>query len=203
MERDIETLVNNMIQGDESAFDELYRIYSGKMYRMACFMTGNRSESEDILQETFVKCYLKRKSIKEPAQFEGWLGRILVRTAWKTAKKRRELSLDAILDSEEAVSLAERIQEERVDGPLEQVVRGEGAQTLWMAVEELDIRYRTVVFLFYYEGLDIKEIAKITGTLEGTVKSRLFKARKLLRKRLGSQEAFWNGYMEEGRSQHG
>ncbi len=203
MERDTETLVNGMIQGDESAFDELYRLYSGKMYRMACFITGNRSDSEDILQETFVKCYLNRKSLKDPGLFEGWLSRILVRTAWKTEKKRRELSLDAILESEETAGLKEKLQEDLAEGPLEQVVRKEGQQLLWMAVEGLDVKYRTVVFLFYYEGLGTKEIAKITGTLEGTVKSRLFKARKLLRKELGSPEVFWNGYMEAGRRQHG
>ena len=82
------TDVEKMIQGDESAFDELYRSFSGKLYRMAYFITGNQSDSEDVLQETFVKCYLHRKSLKDPERFEAWLYQILVRTAWKLCRKR-------------------------------------------------------------------------------------------------------------------
>ena len=81
------TDVEKMIQGDESAFDELYRSFSGKLYRMAYFITGNQSDSEDVLQETFVKCYLHRKSLKDPERFEAWLYQILVRTAWKLCRK--------------------------------------------------------------------------------------------------------------------
>lgn len=187
MKPDTQALVENMIQGDQAAFDELYRSYSGKMYRMACFITGSPSDSEDILQETFVKCYLNRERIRHPELFESWLSQILVRTAWKSAKKRKEVSLDKILDSEESAGLAERIQQDDAAGPLERVLQREQSRLLLDAVETLDMKYRTVIFLYYYDGMSTRQIAKITGTLEGTVKSRLFKARSLLKKQLQKQ----------------
>ena len=60
--------VERMIQGDRQAFDELYHSYSGKLYRMAYVITGNRSDSEDVLQETFVKCFLHRHKLREPVR---------------------------------------------------------------------------------------------------------------------------------------
>lgn len=180
-------LITRMTEGDEAAFDELYHSYSGKLYRMAYFITGNRSDSEDILQETFVKCFLHRKELKQPERFESWLYQILVRTAWRSEKRRkgkRELSFDGILDNEEDTGMAERIQRDGKAEPLEQVLKAEMSSELWKAVNRLGMKHRTVVLLYYYNDLSTKEIAVMTGTLEGTVKSRLHKARLLLREQL-------------------
>lgn len=176
--------VEDMIRGDEPAFDNLYRSYSGKLYRMAFFITGDKYESEDILQETFVKCFLHRNELRNPERFESWIYRILVRTAWKTGKKKRELSLDEIVDRNDASGLSRSIDRDDQAGPLELVMESETASELMVAVKKLDQKYRTVVLLYYYNELGTKEIARITGLFEGTVKSRLFKARKLLRESL-------------------
>lgn len=180
-------LITRMTEGDEAAFDELYHSYSGKLYRMAYFITGNRSDSEDILQETFVKCFLHRKELKQPERFESWLYQILVRTAWRSEKRRkgkRELSFDGILDNEEDTGMAERIQRDGKAEPLEQILKAEMSSELWKAVNRLGMKHRTVVLLYYYNDLSTKEIAAMTGTLEGTVKSRLHKARLLPREQL-------------------
>lgn len=187
MDEKSRALITRMTEGDEAAFDELYHSYSGKLYRMAYFITGNRSDSEDILQETFVKCFLHRKELKQPERFESWLYQILVRTAWRSEKRRkgkRELSFDGILDNEEDTGMAERIQRDGKAEPLEQVLKAEMSSELWKAVNRLGMKHRTVVLLYYYNDLGTKEIAAMTGTLEGTVKSRLHKARLLLREQL-------------------
>lgn len=179
-----------MIQGDEPAFDELYRSYSGKLYRMAYVITGNKSDSEDVLQETFVKCYLHRQELKDASRFESWLYRILVRTAWKAARGRRELSLESILEDPDQGKQAMQISRDQSAGPLERFIDRETSGELLSLVGKLDVKYRTVVVLHYYNELSTRDIARITGTLEGTVKSRLYKARKLLRKQLeGKAEA--------------
>ncbi|MDW2797241.1 RNA polymerase sigma factor [Clostridium boliviensis] len=159
MNEEKKALVERMLGGSEAAFDELYRSCSGKLYRMAYFITGNRSDSEDILQETFVKCFLHRDKLREPERFEPWLYQILVRTAWRAEKRKKsrsELSFEGILDHEEDQIKAEWINE-----------------------------------------LSTKEIARVTGTMEGTVKSRLFKARKLL-KSLLEAENISEGEKERG-----
>lgn len=187
MDDKIRALAERMISGDEAAFDEIYHSYSGKLYRMAYFITGNRSDSEDILQDSFVKCFLHRNELKSPERFEFWMYQILVRTALKSERKKKgkkELSYDGMLESEETAGLAERIWMDKGDGPLEQIVKDETAREIRTAVERLDSKHRTVVLLYYYNGLGTKEIARMTGTLEGTVKSRLYKARADLRKSL-------------------
>ncbi len=178
-------LVENMINGSEAAFDELYRSYSGKLYRMAYFITGNQSDSEDILQETFVKCYLYKSKLKQAERFEPWMYQILVRTAWRLERKKKgraEISFEGILENEEDKKSAEHIREDKqTDGPLESVLEAETAKEIQAALSHLDMKYRTVVLLYYYNELSTREIAKITGAMEGTVKSRLHKARKLLK----------------------
>lgn len=196
MEEKNKALIARMIDGDEAAFDEIYRSYSGKLYRMAYFITGNRSDSEDILQETFVKCFLHRKDLKEPERFESWLYQILVRTAWRSEKKRKgkkELSFDGILDNEEDTGMAERIQKDDNGEPLQQILKAEDSSELWAAVNGLGMKHRTVILLYYYNDFSTKEIAVMTGSLEGTVKSRLHKARMLLRERLSADRATENG----------
>ena len=186
-------LMIKMKNGDDQAFDEVYRSYSGKLYRMALFITGNRSDSEDVLQETFVKCYLHRGELKDPERFESWIYQILVRTAWKMEKKKKntgEVSFEEMLETDEgrSSSLGQRLSADDSMGPLESVLQKEVSREICDAVNRLHIRYRTVILLYYYNGLGIREISQVTGVFQGTVKSRLNKARKLLRESLDHHE---------------
>lgn len=148
--------VRQMIEGDERAFDELYHSYSGKLYRMAYFITGNRSDSEDVLQETFVKCFLHRRKLKDPERFESWMYQILVRTAWKTAGKTRkagEISYEGMLEQGEdsGFPMAERIRKDSSDlakNPLDQILEEETSAELRQAVSQLSMKYRTVILLY-------------------------------------------------------
>lgn len=191
MDEEKQALVESMLGGSEAAFDQLYRSCSGKLYRMAYFITGNRSDSEDVLQETFVKCFLHRATLKQPERFDPWLYQILVRTAWRLERRKKgrsEISFESILEQEDDRSRAERIQEdENYRSPLELVLEAETATEIQKALKRLDIKYRTVILLYYYNELSTREIAGITGTLEGTVKSRLYKARKLLKEILEAE----------------
>lgn len=175
-------IIVRMQQGDEDAFSRLFRMYSGRVLRMAYLISGNYADSEDIVQETFVKCFTYRARLKDPNKFEPWLYQIMTRTAWRVAgKSRREQPSEEI----------GRIQDEMAgefSSPLENVLSSEERERLWRAVESLEIRQRTAVVLYYYNQMSTREIAKVMGCLEGTVKSRLFQARKLLRKRLEAED---------------
>lgn len=111
--------VGKMKRGDESAFDWLYSEYVGKLYRMAFFITGNQADSEDIMQETFVKCYLRKDSIRDEQAFEAWLYQILVRTAWRYQKsKQSDFSLDYLFllaDVEPSEEDQKRLEEEGIN----------------------------------------------------------------------------------------
>ncbi len=179
--------VQRMKCGDEAAFDALYGAYAGKLYRMAFLIVGNKSDSEDIVQETFVKCFLNRGSIRDEGAFESWLYQILVRTAWRYKKSRKaDYSLEAFTETETESNFGEAVQEDKqAVSPLEEVLKKEQNRQVREAVLKLNIKQRTVIILYYFCDLSVEEIAHVTGCFSGTVKSRLFQARKKLKELFG------------------
>ncbi|MDO4284904.1 MAG: sigma-70 family RNA polymerase sigma factor [Eubacteriales bacterium] len=210
MDEQIQGLVRRMQSGDQAAFDEIYHFYSGKLYRMAYFILQNRSESEDVLQETFVQCYRHCGEVREAGGFESWLFRILVRQAWRAGKKRsgrQEISLEEMMESESGRGMSDRGisaeretgagTEQRSESPLEILERKERSRLVQEAVRRLGPKQRTVVFLYYYQELSVREIARVLGIFEGTVKSRLYQARRLLESELGGTLERGDGQDEE------
>jgi len=190
MDETMKYLVEAMKAGDEEAFDQIYHRYAGRLYRTAYLISGNKEDSEDILQETFVKCFLHRQELKTPEYFEKWLMKIMIRTAWRTVKKRKvNVSSEELFEKEEYAGLAQAVFEDRLNpAPLEQIVGREEQARILRAIDDLDIKLKTVIVLYYYEELSVKEIAGYTGSLEGTVKSRLHTARKQLKQQLEETE---------------
>ena len=76
-------LVSRMQHGDMQAFDELYERYKDDAYRLACLITGSRTDGEDLAQEAFVTCAQSIKSLRDGSKFRPWLLRTLSRAAWK------------------------------------------------------------------------------------------------------------------------
>lgn len=156
-----------------NAFEEIFEIYKNKAIRYAYLITNNKFTSEDIVQETFVKCYLKIKDLKNVEQFKSWLFKILTRTAWDYMKKDK-----AVLPVED---IFEKAKNENIDKSLHSYIRNEESKMLRAEIDNLELKQKTVIVLYYFNGFTIKEIAKIMGCFEGTVKSRLHSARKNLK----------------------
>ncbi len=173
-------LVESMKKGSRAAFDQIYESYCNQILRMAYLIVGNRADSEDITQETFIKCYLHCHELKNNAGFKAWLYQILTRTAWNYGRKASREYPD-----EEIEQTAERTDGVSV---LDIVVHKEQAGELYKAIERLDIKYRTMIVYYYYNQMSTKEIAAACNCLEGTVKSRLFTARGQLKKYLQKAE---------------
>ena len=85
-------LVSRMQHGDMQAFDELYERYKDDAYRLACLITGSRTDGEDLAQEAFVTCAQSIKSLRDGSKFRPWLLKTLSRAAWKPNGKRRSQS---------------------------------------------------------------------------------------------------------------
>jgi len=169
-------LVRRMQQKDADAFDEIFERYHNRLFRMAYLISGNYADSEDIVQETFVKCYCSCRELKDCSRFPSWLYQILTRTAWRYAKKqRREEPVETFFEEGDSDS---------GNAPLESILREEERTAVMAAINRLELKQRTVVILYYYNQLSTKEISRILGCLEGTVKSRLHTARKNLEQSL-------------------
>lgn len=165
-----EILAARLREGSREAFDELYHKYKNMAIHTAYLITGNLADSEDVVQETFVKVWLHSCELRNDSGLKPWMMQILVRTAYRMVKKsRREIPDKNVADklpiSEEASSL-------------EKVIQAEETERIMAAVRALPVKLRTVVVLFYYDSFSVKEIAKTLRIREGTVKSRLHAARR-------------------------
>ena len=173
-----EILVRQLKKGSHEAFDLLYEKYKNLVVRTAYLITGSIPDSEDAAQETFIKVYLHISELKNDAGLKPWMIQILVRTAYRSGKKRsREVPDDEI----------ERLSEKEgrtVLSPLGQIIKREEAEMISEAVAALPFKQRTVVVLYYYNEFSVGEIAAMLNCREGTVKSRLHTARKYLKEKL-------------------
>jgi RNA polymerase sigma-70 factor (ECF subfamily) len=179
-------LIIGIQNGDSDSFRKLFELYQDKAVRTAYHITRNQATAEDVAQEAFVKCYFKIGRLQNPECFKTWFYRLLVRTAWRYAEtEKKNVPVENVF--EESKTPAGKSIEQ-------QYLETEQSAILYAQIQKLDKKKRTAVMLFYYSGLSTKEIARVMGCLEGTVKSRLHFARKILKRNLESLELKGDGY---------
>ena len=176
-----EILVQQLKKGNRVAFDLLYEKYKNLVIRTAYLITGNRSDSEDVAQETFVKVYLHISELKNDSGFKPWMMQILVRTAYRMCKKRGKEVPD---EEAERLSEDQAVSSRSILSPLGQMIKQEEAEMISEAVAALPVKQRTEVVLYYYNEFSVSAIAEMLNCREGTVKSRLHTARKFLKREL-------------------
>jgi RNA polymerase sigma-70 factor (ECF subfamily) len=170
-------LVKQIQSGDITAFDKLFYEYQVKAVRTAALISADVSLAEDVVQETFTDCYLNINKLKKPESFKPWFFRSLTRNTWKAIEKKSRL-----VPAEEIYEKAESILPPVFDSyPSE---KSAAYDKLYKAVRRLGKKQRTTIILYYFNGFSVKEIAKVTSSLEATVKSRLFAAKKQLKNSL-------------------
>ncbi len=150
---------------DDDKFVELIQEYTANMYRLTLGILHNPSDAEDAVAETVLKAYEKIHTLRRAESFKAWLMQIAANEARRVyAKSKRTAPVDEI----------EQYMPTFKDEHHE----------LWDVVMKLDVVYREVVILYFYEQLSLKEIGKILGIPQGTVKSRLSRGKKQLRELL-------------------
>ena len=183
--RDDLDLVHATQDGDVSAFEELVARYDRKLLRIAEHITHNREDSQDAVQEAFLKAFQHIGEFREDSQFSTWLFRITVNQALMKLRKRRtikEVSLDD--DFQADGDIFPREVADWAPNPEELYVRSELRNILVNALEELRPILRTVFVLRDVEGLSINQTAEVLDLSPTAVKARLFRARLQLRELL-------------------
>lgn len=146
----------------KEVFAELVRENKVPMYRLAYGILRNQMDAEDAVSEAVVKAFERLSSLREPEKFKPWMMQIVANEAKKLYGKKKRV--DLVEDASEMKLYHEDEKNE-----------------LWDIVVRLDEKSRAVVILFYYEQLSLKEIGGVLDISEGTVKSRLFRAKEKLR----------------------
>ncbi|MCX7708617.1 MAG: sigma-70 family RNA polymerase sigma factor [Clostridia bacterium] len=167
-----EEIVNRCRNGDKEAFRELFMSIEKKALATAYHLSGNRGIAEDILQETYIKCFTEIQYLRNPQFFNTWFFRVLIRTGWEMSKKHsRLLATDTVAEAEN----------KQTDSFLQGY---EERYLVRNAIHNLSQNLKTVVILYYYNDMSIEEISQVLNCLKATVKSRLFYARTVLKKQL-------------------
>ncbi|QBG49341.1 sigma-70 family RNA polymerase sigma factor [Verrucomicrobia bacterium S94] len=178
-------LVLKAQQGDVYAFDQLVERYHDKIYGLTYNMTSNREDAEDLTQEIFVKAYEALPRFKGKSSFYTWVYRIAVNKTINYRKKRnrkRALSLDSF---DQEIKLDDVYHEMTAKGsPLRNISLSELQKKLNEALQNLSEKHRTVVVMHDMQGIPHEEIAKVVGASVGTVRSRLFYARRQMQTEL-------------------
>jgi RNA polymerase sigma-70 factor (ECF subfamily) len=178
-------LVLKAQRGDVHAFDQLVERYHGKIYGLTYNMTSNREDAEDLTQDVFVKAYEALPRFRGKSSFYTWIYRIAVNKTINYRKKRnrnRALSLDSF---DQEIKTDDVYHDLTTKGsPLRSISLSELQIKLNEALQNLSEKHRTVVVLHDMQGIPHEEIAQMVGASVGTVRSRLFYARRQMQSEL-------------------
>lgn len=175
-------LIQRAKNGDSEAFGELIASHERLVHNIALRTVKNPEDARDISQEAFIKAYKNIKKFDEKSAFSTWIYKITVNTAIDEMRRRKgkeTVSADMELDLGEG-SVAMQL----IDGggtPEEEAVRQETRRDILSAIDMLSEEHRRVVVLRDLNGLSYSDIAEITDSTMGTVKSRLARARAQLK----------------------
>lgn len=163
--------------GDMTALEALFQKYQSTVYQTALGVTRDPQVAEEVLQDTFFRLYRHAGRLDGSLPLAPWLYRVAINLCYNRLKGLRAWT-DSFHD------LAERLFSPSSFSPERAAERNELQALVQAALTELDPKHRAVLVLYYLHDYTVQEIADITGVPDGTVKSRLFHARKLLRQYL-------------------
>ena len=173
----IAELVAKIQGGDDSAFNELYELTSKPAYFIALEFTKNEQDAEDILQESYIKALSKINEIDKPESFISWFNQIVANKSKDHLKSKKPLLFEEE-ESEGFEFIPDEDTDFRPEGSLDQT---ELQKTVMEVLDELKEEKRACIMMMYYQELSVGEIAESLEIPEGTVKTRLFSARKDLK----------------------
>ena len=171
---------------DQATFVQDTELFSGALYSTAVRLTGNRTDAEDVVQETYFRAYRSYASFQEGTNLRAWLFRILTNAHINRYRAKKRRPEEAELDEIEDLHLYHRLRDQTRYGQSaeDQLMESFSEAEVITAVEALPEAYRRAVLLADVEGFSYKEIAELLNVPVGTVMSRLHRGRKSLQKEL-------------------
>jgi len=166
-------LIKGSIHGDARMQKLLYQAYAGSMHKVCLRYTKNGSDAEDILQEGFIKAFRNLHKFRGDGHFEGWLRKIIVRTA-----------ISHFRNGEKKICTAQHFSDHQLADNATTAIDKLAEKDIVGIVTKLPPGYRKVFMLFVMEGYNHKEIAGILGCTEGNCKSQLNRSRTKLKELL-------------------
>ena len=160
-------LITRVKQNDMQAFEQLYRLHSGRVFALCLRLSANRALAEELSQEAFVRAWQKIRSFRGESSFSSWLYRLTTNVVLSSLRKKqiKQVSFDEISEG---------------NSPAEKQLDTCKIRDLEQAIMKLPDGARKIFVLHDIEGYQHNEISEMTGLAIGTSKTQLHRARKLL-----------------------
>ena len=179
-------LIEKFREGDIDAFNLLVRRWEKNVFNFVLRYMGDREESKDVCQQTFVRTYRKLNRLKEPEKFSTWLYQIAINICRDELKKRHRRKTYSLQQLEDKSNGFENHLSKLGPGdrthPENEVYQNDLAQLLNRALQTIPEEQRLVIIMKEYQGLKFTEIADVLKTPVNTVKSRMYYGLRALRK---------------------
>ena len=172
------TLISRALGGENSAFGALVERHFGAAYASAYAVLGNRSDAEELAQETFVQAFQKLGKLREPGAFVGWIWRIAHDLALKHIRKHGRMKV-----------VSEVPEGEHPEAPDSPMMASEERAKLARALKSLPEEMREAVLMKYWQELDYEEMSRRSGISEEALYQRVCRGLKRLREVLSESEA--------------
>lgn len=165
------------MEDKDGLIDEIMIRYGQEILQLVYSYVRNKETAEDLTQDIFVKCYKSLHTYSGKSKLRTWLWRIAINQCKDFLKSWHHKNVETAGDKLEWSSSANESIEQMV-------IQKEEDTQLVSVIMMMPVKYREVIYLYYYENLPIKEIALVIGVSENTVKTRLRRAKVLLKERL-------------------
>ena len=169
-------VISRIISGEVAAFASLVQQYEGLVFHMVNRLIDDKTDAEDVCQDVFLYVFKGLPGFNFQSKLSTWIARIAYNTSvnhLRKYKKGRHIAVDTI-DNNHFID----------DSPREAAVKKDATGYIHRLIKQLPEQYKTVLTLYHLNEFSYLEIEEITGMPEGTVKSYLFRARKLLKEKL-------------------
>jgi RNA polymerase sigma-70 factor, ECF subfamily len=171
----------------DQAFEALMRRFNQKLFRVARSILRNDADAEDAMQDAYLQAYRRLSDFRGEAQLSTWLTRIVINQALmrlRSDKRDRVVLSFNDADANEAQSLVEEMPDDKSESPRDAALRGEIRRLLEHHIDALPLPMRTVLVMRDVEDMSVQETAETLGIPPATVRTRLFRARAMLREML-------------------
>lgn len=177
-------LIDRINAGEESAFRQLMQRYNQSLYRVARAIVSDDAEAEDVLQESYTRAFAAMSGFRGDSSLGTWLTRIVINEGRGRLRRRRTVTQAADALKQQGATVIGFPGGQPVESPDTHVARAETRVLLEQAIDSLPDVFRPTFILRDIQEFTVEETAEILGVQPETVKTRLFRARRLLRKSL-------------------
>lgn len=177
-------LIARILKGETDGFYQLVRPYERRVYVMAFAILQNEADAEEVAQEAILKAYMHLEQFRGESRFSTWLTRVVINESRMRIRKDHADIMKPLDESKQPEADGDYVPQDFADWreiPSEELERKEVREHLMRALAALDKKYREVFVLRDMEQLSIAETARILGISNGAVKTRLLRARLMLR----------------------